>query len=115
MELVFVSQWPDHGDAVPIGEETLQEPPDPVLLLHTVGESLLALERLLEVVLRGDGLALSIDQLEGEVSNDPHERWEVLGILLWINIFLADAGALDLDMLGQVDHKREVLKGVLID
>jgi hypothetical protein len=72
-------------------------------LLNTVRETLLWLKSFLEVLFRGDGLTLKVNELQGEVSHNPHEGWEVLSILFGVNIFLGDALRLKLDVLSKVD------------
>lgn len=72
-------------------------------------------ESLLEILFWGDLLAFLVDKLESEVSNDPHERWEILGIFFRVDVILIKSRALDLDMLGQINNQGEVLEGVLID
>ena len=104
LELVLLGEWPDHGAAVSFFEERLQKSADPIFLVDCLAESLLALKRLLEVVLRGNGLLLCVDQLQGEVADHPHERWEVGRVLLWVGVVLATS-SLDLDVLGQIDHQ----------
>lgn len=59
-------------------------------------------------------LAFRVDQLEREVAHDPHQRWEVLSVLLRIG-FLAPTACLDLDVLGQVDNQAEVVELGLIN
>ena len=52
--------------------------------------------------------------MEREVADDPHERWEVLRVLLRIGVFIG-ATSLDLDVLGQVDNQRQVVQFGLIN
>ena len=72
-------------------------------MLNTVRETLLRLKSFFEVLFRGDGLTLKVNELQGEVSHNPHEGWEVLSILFGVNIFLGDALRLKLDVLSKVD------------
>jgi len=88
LKLVLIGERPDHGDAVTVSEETLEKPPDAVLLLDGIRESLLILEGLLQVLLRGDLFALSIDELQSEITNNPKECWEIFSIFFRINVVL---------------------------
>ena len=70
---------------------------------------------LLKILLRGDLLSLLVDQLKGEVPDNPHEGWKILGVFLWVHVILVEPRLFDLDVLGQIDDQREVLEGVLIN
>ncbi len=110
-----MGERPYHCATVTIFEEGLHETSNSVLLLHAIREALLLRQSLLQVVLGGDGLAIEVSQLQGEVTDYPHEGGEVLLVLFRIDIFLTAAVRLDVDVLGQVDDQREVLQGVLVD
>mmetsp|Transcript_9780 Transcript_9780/g.9556 ORF Transcript_9780/g.9556 Transcript_9780/m.9556 type:complete len:316 (+) Transcript_9780:1443-2390(+) len=114
LEVVFVGEGPDQGAAVSILEERFQQLPDSILLLHIVGETLLLLEGLVEVLFGGDVVSIFIDQLQSEVSDDPHEAGEVGAVLLGVHLFVVALG-LDVDVLGQVDHQRQVRQRRLIN
>ena len=51
---------------------------------------------------------ICVHKLQREVAHDPHERREVLGVLLGVRVLVAAAG-LDLDVLRQVDHQGQVV------
>ena len=114
LQLVFLGERPDHGAAVALFEEALEQAPDSVLLVDGLTEAFLGLEGLLQVVFRGDRFGVCIDELQGEVTNDPHERREILGVLFRIRVFIGPS-CLDLDVLCQVDNEREVVQLGLID
>ena len=61
LELVFLGKRPNHGAAIALFEEALQQPPDSVLLIDGLTEAFLCLEGLLQVVFRGDRLGICID------------------------------------------------------
>ena len=68
-------------------------------------------QRVLEVLVRVDGVAALVLEVEREVAHDPHERGEVpLEVpLAWV-VVLGDP-----DVLRQVRHERQVGDGVLVD
>lgn len=72
-------------------------------MLDTVRETLLGLKCLFEVLFWGDGLTLKVHELQGEVSHNPHEGWEVLCVLFGVNIFLGDTLRLKLDVPSKID------------
>lgn len=99
MKLVLPGEGSDHGAAVPFFEKRLEQPADTVFLLYAFGEAFLVPKCLFKVLLTGYGLQLGVDQLEGEVSDNPHEAGEVLGVLLGVCLFF-DAARLNLNVLG---------------
>ena len=70
-------------------------------------------QSLFEVVFRCNRLGVSIDKLEREVADDPHERREVLGVLLWVGVVVA-AARLNLDVLREVNDQAQVVQLRLI-
>lgn len=50
LKAAFVGEWSDHGDAISLVEEALEQPSNSVLLLDAVRESLLVCQGLLKVV-----------------------------------------------------------------
>ena len=60
------------------------ESPYPVLILNGIGGTLLLFEGVFEVLPRRNLVAVLVNQLEREISEDPKERGEVLCQLLLI-------------------------------
>lgn len=71
LEMFFTLDGPDQGETVPVLEEVLQHAPDLVLPLNGIGTPLLRLQRLLKVVPRLDRSPVLVDQVEGEVAEEP--------------------------------------------
>ena len=84
---------------------------DAVPLRRRGVEAHLLPQRVLEVLVRVDGVAALVLEVEREVAHDPHERGEVpLEVpLAWV-VVLGDP-----DVLRQVRHERQVGDGVLVD
>ena len=55
-----------------------------------------------------------IDELKSEVAHDPHERGEVLRVLLGVRVVVAASG-FNLDVLREVDDEAEIVELGLID
>ena len=68
----------------------------------------MVLKSLFKVVFRCNRLGVGIDELQREVADDPHERWEVLGVLLRVRVVVA-ATSLDLNILREIDDQAEVV------
>ena len=68
----------------------------------------MVLKSLFKVVFRCNRLRVCVDELEREVADDPHERWEVLGVLLRVRVIVA-ATSLDLNILREIDDQAEVV------
>lgn len=99
---------PNHGYTIPILEEPLKQPPNLILILNTIGVALLQLECRLQILLSREIMPQLIDQLEGEIPDDPQKGRKVRGIL-------ARASRLTLDILRQVDYQVERVYGVFVD
>mmetsp|Transcript_29085 Transcript_29085/g.28077 ORF Transcript_29085/g.28077 Transcript_29085/m.28077 type:complete len:306 (-) Transcript_29085:567-1484(-) len=96
LQVLLLLNGPHHREAVPILEEIHDQPPDPVLLLDGVRRTPLLLQRLLQVVLRVYLVPLLVQQLQSEITHDPHEGWEVLGHLLWVRLLVLRTSYLQL-------------------
>ena len=57
---------------------------------------------------------VGVNQLQSKVTDHPQQSREVLGVLLGICVVIASAG-FDLDVLGEVDDKREIVQLRFID
>ena len=57
---------------------------------------------------------VGVDKLEGEVADDPHERGEVLRVLLGVRVLVTSA-CFDLDVLSEVDDEAEIVELRLIN
>ena len=55
-----------------------------------------------------------IDELKSEVAHDPHERGEVLRVLLGVRVVVTASG-FNLDVLREVDDEAEIVELGLID
>lgn len=76
LELALELNGAHHGHAVAFAEEVLDHAANAVFLFDLVGEPALELEGVFEVLLGGDGVALGVDHLEGEIAHDPEELGE---------------------------------------
>jgi hypothetical protein len=83
-------------------------------LLNTLWKPFLVTERFLEILFTSDWFLLRVNKLQCEVTHYPHETREVLCILFWV-CFLFDTAGLNLNVLGQVYDKTQLLQGVFID
>jgi hypothetical protein len=115
LKVLFFGERSDHCAAIALFEETFKKSSDSILLLNSIRKAFLWLESFLEVFFGSHGFPFRIHKLKSKVSDDPHERWEVLRVFLWVYILLADALGLEVYVLGQVDDQRKVRKGVLVD
>jgi hypothetical protein len=69
-----------------------------------------------EVLLGSDLIAIGVDELQREISEDPIESREVLSEeLRVVVVVLLPLDGVELDVLGEVDHETEVLQGILIN
>ncbi len=82
LKFLFVFHRPDQGAAITLVEKTLQQPADPIFVLDFIGQPFLLGESVLEIFFWGDLDAVLVLHLEREISDDPHESWEVLVDLL---------------------------------
>lgn len=79
------------------------------------------LEGIVEILFRGNGIAVLVHELEGKVADHPVEGWEVLGEIFKFLVGLVTMGGLmnlipfELDVFGQVDNEAEVLDGIFVD
>lgn len=71
LEIVFCFDWNDERCTVSVLEVMLDLPSDFVLLLDSVGDTLLVIKRSLEVIFCCDLLACVVDELQREVSHNP--------------------------------------------
>jgi hypothetical protein len=115
LEIFLLGERANHGATVSLFEEGLEEAADAVLLFNAIRESLLWLEGLLEVLFGSNWLALLVNQLKREVSHNPHERREVLRVLLGVDFILAQALSLKVYVFCEVDDQGEVRESVLVD
>jgi hypothetical protein len=109
LELTLIGQWSDHSGTVTLLEEGFQQSSDSILLVDGLTESFLILQGLLEVVLGCDWLLVRVNQLKGEVTDHPHQRGEILGVLLGVGLIRPSTG-LDLNVLSKVDDERQVVE-----
>ena len=86
LQLLLLFYGADHCEAVTVFEEVLDESAYPVLGLHLVAGALLRLERILEVLLRGDGVARLVYESQAEVAHHPQECWKVFGHFVWVAV-----------------------------
>ena len=84
---------------------------NPVLFLDCIARTLDLPERVFEVSLLVNIIAVLINQLKGEVAEHPEERWKVRGHLIWIDLL----ALLHLELLREVDDQGKVLKRILVD
>jgi len=108
LKLVLFREWTNHSATVTILEETFEQAADSIFLIDGLTETLLVLKGFLQVVFRCNWLRIGIDELQGEITDDPHQRREVLGVLFGIGVFVA-AASFDLNVLGEVDDETEVV------
>lgn len=92
MKVGLLGEGPHEGDAVALFKKCGEEPAYAVLLIDSVGEALLDLEGIVEVLFRGDGIAILVHELEGKVADHPVEGWEVLGEVFKFLIGLVTRG-----------------------
>ena len=104
MKLIFFGQRTDHGAAIAFLEEALKQASNSIFLIDGLAEAFLVLECFFKILFGGDRLLLFVHQLEGEVADHPHERGEILRVLLGVGIVSASAG-FDLDILREVDNQ----------
>jgi hypothetical protein len=75
----------------------------------------LILEGFFKVLLWRNGFSLLVDELESEVSHNPEEGGEVLGVLFGVGLVARHSAVFNLNVLGQVYNQRQILKSVFID
>ena len=109
LELILFCKRPDHGTAISVFEEGFEETADSIFLVDGFAESFLELECFFKILFGCDWLLIGVNKLQGEVSDNPHEGREILGILLWVCV-LGATPSLDLDILGQVDDEGQVIQ-----
>jgi hypothetical protein len=90
--------------AITLLEEGLEQATNSVLLVNGIAETLLGLQSLFQVFTGGNRFRVLVNQLEGEVTNNPHQGGEVLGVIFGITVVAASTG-LDLNVLSQIDDK----------
>ena len=69
---------------------------------------------MLEVISTGDLVAMLVLEIEAEVSNDPHEGWEILAQFTRVGK-LHHTGRSKLDVLCEVHDQVQVVQRVLVD
>ena len=109
LELVFFCQRSNHRATVTFFEKRLQKTSNAVLLINGFRKTFLVLESFFEVIFWGYRFLFTVDKLEGEIADNPHEWGEVCGILFRICVFVSTA-RLNLNVLCEVDYQTQVVK-----
>lgn len=115
LKCVFIGKGSYHRDTIAIREETLQKTSDSIFLVDRLRKTFLCWQGFLKIFLCIYWITFRVNQLQSEITDNPHERWEVFCEFLWIYIFIINAWTLYLNMLCEVYDKVEVLKCIFID
>ncbi len=112
MKVFFIQKGSDHGEAIPLFKESPQEPSYSIFLFDGVGEPFSIRESKFQIVFGSDGVTFGINEFECEVSDDPKKRWEILGVILAIDIITIIFQG---DMFCQIHYQRQILDGIFVD
>ena len=111
LEHSLIFDGPDQCEAISIGEKVPDQTSDAIFLLDSVTRAANFSERVLKVRLLIDLISISVDQLEGEISQYPQETWEVGRHLIRVNGLALS----NLQLLRQVDDQGKTLQCIFID
>lgn len=112
LQLLLFLDGPDDCVAISILEEVSNQSSDSILLLDRIAHALLLLQRLLEIVLLSNAVSVLILKPEGEVTENPQEAGEVHRQLVRVEVLVS---TLDLERLGEIDDKAQVVERILVD
>ena len=83
----LIFNWSDHCETISVLEEVSNQPPNPILLLNSITASFDIPERVLQISLLIDVIAITVNKLEGKVSEHPQEGGEIGRYLIWVGHF----------------------------
>jgi len=115
LQICLIRERADHGNTVSFFEVAFEELSDAVLLGNVVSDAVLLVKGFLEVFSGCDFFSFFVLELEGKVSDNPHEGWEILGKIFRFDVFYVGLLLFEVNVLCYLKHKTHILQGSLVN